>query len=104
MRKATSPLTDGIFSEEAANCYTHFVKTSTSLECPLCKAISNGVAPSSLGNANANDPPGWAAKNWESLTKPNFIARWRRVSLCLGSEKAQQTNKIIGNKTHHFIC
>jgi len=71
------------------------VKTSARLECPFCKAKSNGVAPFSLGNANADDPPGWAAKNWESLTKPNFITRWRRVSLCLGSEKTQQQTKLL---------
>lgn len=72
---------------EIANCYTYFEKTSTSLECPFCSAKSNGVAPSSLGSANANIPPGWPTKNSESLTKPNFIARWRRVSLRIGSEK-----------------
>lgn len=32
---------------------THFVMSSTSLECPACKAKSNGVAPSSLGKDKA---------------------------------------------------
>lgn len=99
------PLTDRIFSEEATNCYTHFVKTSTSLECPFCKAKSNGVAPSSLGNANADDPPGWAAKNCESLANPNFITRWRRVSLCFGSKKntANKQNNQQQNPAFYWL-
>lgn len=32
---------------------THFVMSSTSLECPARKAKSNGVAPSSLGKDKA---------------------------------------------------
>lgn len=88
---------------KAANHYTHFVKISTSLEYPYCRAKSNDVAPSSLANTNADYPPGWAAKNWESLTNPSFITRCSTVSLCLGTEK-RQTNKTISSKTQHFVC
>ena len=44
--------------ENLSSSQTHFVMSSTSLECPPCKAKSNGVAPSSLGKVRAWAPPG----------------------------------------------
>ena len=73
--------------ENLSSSQTHFVMSSTSLECPPCKAKSNGVAPSSLGKVRAWAPPGRHRRSWESLARPHLIARCRRDSLCRETEK-----------------
>lgn len=70
-----------------SNSLTHFVRSSTSLECPPRKAKSSGVAPSSLGKAKAWIPPGRHRRNWESLVRPHLTARCSSDSLWRETEK-----------------
>lgn len=70
-----------------SNSLTHFVRSSTSLECPPRKAKSIGVAPSSLGKAKAWIPPGRHRRNWESLVRPHLTARCSSDSLWRETEK-----------------
>lgn len=61
--------------------------SSTSVECPPCKAKSNGVVASSLGSFKALTPPGRHKRKWNSLGRAHLTARCRRDSLCRDTEE-----------------
>lgn len=74
---------------------------STSVECPPCKAKSNGVVPSSLGSSKALTPPGRHKRKWKSLGRPHLTARCRRDSLWRDTE---EKGKHVVSSSIHKLC
>lgn len=69
--------------------------SSTSVECPPCKAKSNGVVASSLGSSKALTPPGRHKRKWNSLGRAHLTARCRRDSLCRHTEERQEKSVML---------